>query len=203
MTQPYRVQSTSRKSGRQTTLDPRFLNREAAQSYLANLERKAGQWYTYAVIDPASAEGDTAWRDLGIDPAVAKASTMPRFATQDGPGRTQAPSEDREALQAPWEPSEADLARHQAEVKAMEIREWKKFQGHDLNAKATPEWTYEVNADGMCLRCAGTGQFCTGTLNGKPTGPGGICFRCNGKGVQTLDDVKRNGYRDRHQRVSL
>lgn len=36
-----------------------------------------------------------------------------------------------------------------------------------------------------CLRCAGTGQFVTGTCNGEPTGPGGICFRCEGKGYQT------------------
>jgi hypothetical protein len=46
-----------------------------------------------------------------------------------------------------------------------------------------------------CERCAGTGQFITGTLNGKPTGPGGPCFRCGGKGYQTDADRRRNyGY---------
>lgn len=42
-----------------------------------------------------------------------------------------------------------------------------------------------VQSTTRCQRCAGTGQFITGTENGKPTGPGGICFRCEGKGVQT------------------
>lgn len=42
---------------------------------------------------------------------------------------------------------------------------------------------YESDA-GRCGRCAGTGEFITGLHNGVPTGPGGICFRCGGKGVQ-------------------
>lgn len=55
-----------------------------------------------------------------------------------------------------------------------------------------------------CGRCAGTGMFITGTLNGKPIGPGGICFRCAGKGFQTEDDSRRNyGYDNYYQRVSL
>lgn len=46
-----------------------------------------------------------------------------------------------------------------------------------------------------CGRCAGTGAFVTGSLNGKPTGPGGHCYRCNGKGFHTFADRKRNyGY---------
>lgn len=36
-----------------------------------------------------------------------------------------------------------------------------------------------------CGRCAGTGLFITGSMNGKPTGPGGPCFRCAGKARQT------------------
>jgi hypothetical protein len=36
-----------------------------------------------------------------------------------------------------------------------------------------------------CSRCAGTGLFITGMENGRPTGPGGICFRCEGKGRQS------------------
>jgi hypothetical protein len=43
-----------------------------------------------------------------------------------------------------------------------------------------------------CERCGGTGQFITAVVNGKPTGPGGICFRCEGKGWQSPQDEKRN-----------
>lgn len=43
-----------------------------------------------------------------------------------------------------------------------------------------------------CKRCAGTGKFITMVLNGQPTGPGGDCFRCNGKGVQNVHDAERN-----------
>lgn len=46
-----------------------------------------------------------------------------------------------------------------------------------------------------CGRCAGTGAYITGTVNGVPTGPGGICYRCEGKGFQTDADRRRNfGY---------
>lgn len=43
-----------------------------------------------------------------------------------------------------------------------------------------------------CGRCAGTGLFITMVVNGKPTGPGGICYRCNGKGAQNDSDRRRN-----------
>lgn len=43
-----------------------------------------------------------------------------------------------------------------------------------------------------CRRCAGTGRFITYVENGVPKGPGGPCYRCNGKGVQTLADHHRN-----------
>lgn len=49
-----------------------------------------------------------------------------------------------------------------------------------------------------CERCSGTGQFITMSLNGKPTGPGGICFRCEGKGYQTEADKRRNWGYDNH-----
>lgn len=61
--------------------------------------------------------------------------------------------------------------------------------------------TYEVldkSAD-RCERCSGTGRFVRGTLNGKPAGPGGVCFRCNGKGKQDKSDAVRNAAYDRHQ----
>lgn len=40
-----------------------------------------------------------------------------------------------------------------------------------------------------CQRCAGSGMFVTGMMNGKPTGPGGPCFRCSGKGHQSCCDT--------------
>ncbi len=43
-----------------------------------------------------------------------------------------------------------------------------------------------------CARCATTGRYITGTVNGKPTGPGGDCFRCAGKGYQDTADLYRN-----------
>ena len=43
-----------------------------------------------------------------------------------------------------------------------------------------------------CPRCAGTGKFITHTVNGVPRGPGGDCFRCEGKGYQTVADAVRN-----------
>ena len=66
-------------------------------------------------------------------------------------------------------------------------------------------WTGEIRVDDTrksvsgtfhCGRCAGTGAFITGSLNGKPTGPGGICFRCHGKGRHTRADRKRNYWYD-------
>ena len=43
-----------------------------------------------------------------------------------------------------------------------------------------------------CGRCAGTGAFITYVENGVPKGPGGICFRCEGKGYQDARDEERN-----------
>jgi hypothetical protein len=68
--------------------------------------------------------------------------------------------------------------------------------------KGEPTPLQFVKAAGLvsfpCGRCAGTGSFITGTLNGKPTGPGGPCFRCSGKGRQNDADVRRNWYYDTH-----
>src|SRR3990167_7589547 len=49
-----------------------------------------------------------------------------------------------------------------------------------------------------CRRCAGTGAFITGTLNGQPTGPGGDCLRCGGKGTQNARAARRNYGADMH-----
>lgn len=54
-----------------------------------------------------------------------------------------------------------------------------------------------------CQRCAGTGQFVTGTVNGQPAGPGGICYRCGGSGTHNLRDRKRNAYYDSHAPVRV
>ena len=47
-----------------------------------------------------------------------------------------------------------------------------------------------------CPRCGGTGQYVTMVLNGKPSGPGGICYRCEGKGYQKAKDNHRNYWYD-------
>lgn len=60
------------------------------------------------------------------------------------------------------------------------------------------------NGNHFCRRCAGTGAFITRVENGVPKGPGGQCFRCNGKGFHNHDDRKRNwGYERSGRRVSL
>jgi len=68
------------------------------------------------------------------------------------------------------------------------------------SADADPKDWVRAAAHAMfrCGRCAGTGAFITGTVNGKPTGPGGICFRCEGKGVQDDADRRRNYGYDNH-----
>lgn len=50
----------------------------------------------------------------------------------------------------------------------------------------------------MCRRCAGTGRFITYVENGQPKGPGGVCYRCQGRGVQSDADVRRNYGADIH-----
>lgn len=61
-----------------------------------------------------------------------------------------------------------------------------------------------VAGNHFCGRCAGTGQFITGSNNGKPTGPGGACFRCGGKGYHNQADRRRNyGYELKGRKVYL
>jgi hypothetical protein len=54
-----------------------------------------------------------------------------------------------------------------------------------------------------CKRCATTGRFITYVENGQPKGPGGPCFRCDGKGVQSPADAHRNYWHDVKQIVRL
>src|SRR4051812_44928517 len=54
-----------------------------------------------------------------------------------------------------------------------------------------------------CRRCAGTGQFITRVENGVPTGPGGECFRCGGKGYQTVADRRRNYGHDNFAPIAI
>ena len=56
----------------------------------------------------------------------------------------------------------------------------------------------DVDGKFHCGRCAATGAFITMTVNGRPTGPGGICFRCEGKGYHTRADRARNKAHDQH-----
>jgi hypothetical protein len=53
------------------------------------------------------------------------------------------------------------------------------------------------NARPRCGRCAGTGKFITAVVNGQPTGPGGICYRCEGSGTLSARDEERNDNYDR------
>ncbi len=66
-------------------------------------------------------------------------------------------------------------------------------------------WDTDTKVKGKhtCSRCAGTGAFITMVENGKPKGPGGICFRCGGKGYHTLADRRRNDYHDTHRVVHI
>lgn len=54
-----------------------------------------------------------------------------------------------------------------------------------------------------CRRCAGTGQFITYMENGVPKGPGGPCFRCGGKGFQTVADRRRNYGHDNYAPIAI
>ena len=51
-----------------------------------------------------------------------------------------------------------------------------------------------------CRRCATTGRFVTGLHNGRPTGPGGECYRCGGKGYHDQEDRRRNAGYERYGR---
>jgi len=68
--------------------------------------------------------------------------------------------------------------------------------GAGVTEPSPKQWVQGAKAVSFpCGRCAGTGQFITMVENGVPKGPGGICFRCEGKGRQNDADRRRNhGY---------
>ena len=57
----------------------------------------------------------------------------------------------------------------------------------------------QATGNHRCTRCAGTGQFITMVVNGRPTGPGGACYRCGGKGFHNNADRRRNWGYTRYQ----
>lgn len=69
--------------------------------------------------------------------------------------------------------------------------------------RKTSDWTtliaFAKRVSFPCPRCAGTGRFITYVENGIPKGPGGICYRCSGKGRQNDADVRRNYGYDNHR----
>ncbi len=92
----------------------------------------------------------------------------------------------RERMVASYEVDVANNAAFDAAVKARLAKKGV--------ASPTPQQFVAV-ARGLrftCRRCAGTGAFITYVENGVPKGPGGACFRCNGKGSQNDADTRRN-----------
>ncbi len=96
-----------------------------------------------------------------------------------------------------------EYARIRARSQARSNAEFDAAVRVKLKAGATPaHWLLAARrVRFVCRRCAGTGQFITHVLNGQPRGPGGPCYRCEGKGWQTDADARRNYGADIHQRV--
>lgn len=129
---------------------------------------------------------------------------------------TKHPTETREywlrcaAAERRW--AQDERGRRTAPVESIQIH-LRNAEEYEARAAAIPEGTPALNEvldvglwdnDGrvvgnhFCRRCAGTGQFITRVENGQPKGPGGICFRCQGKGHHTQADRRRNWGRDQH-----
>ena len=77
------------------------------------------------------------------------------------------------------------------------------FKVSHLGSHETPEeWVAAIDRHlEKCPQCGGTGRLITGSHNGRLTGPGGHCFRCEGKGLQSWKDGRRNAFFDANQRV--
>jgi hypothetical protein len=84
----------------------------------------------------------------------------------------------------------AEADRLEAEAKRTEARTQKARQEREMwDAFYTPKPRPEA-PDGMivvtCSKCHGSGKYCSGVLNGRPTsGTGFTCWSCNGTGYKT------------------
>jgi len=185
----WKVRSISRSNGRRVTLNPNFLNRAAAMTFLERMEAKHGHWYSYEAFEP---EAEAAMEAIG--------------EAQEAPGATQGPDLDLDGGEddsVRYRPSQAQQAEWDREAREADRKAAAHFAGRNLNEAAKPDDGYDIGEDGRCQRCAGTGQFITMVENGVPKGPGGTCFRCAGKGWQTVRDARRNDYWERHRTISL
>jgi hypothetical protein len=87
------------------------------------------------------------------------------------------------------------LAKTPAEFNAAVIARFDKANVPEESRTPKAFLNFAKKVSFPCRRCAGTGQYITKVVNGTPTGPGGICYRCNGKGRQNDADRCRNyGY---------
>ena len=71
--------------------------------------------------------------------------------------------------------------------------------GVGITKPTEKQWVQGAKAVSFpCQRCAGTGLYITMVENGVLKGPGGACFRCDGKGRQNDGDRRRNHGYDRY-----
>lgn len=97
-------------------------------------------------------------------------------------------------LRAEYRTIRARSHAHFAEFNAI-VRE---HLGAKADAATPEQWVAAAKAARIpCRRCCGTGDFITMTENGVPKGPGGVCYRCAGKGWQDDADSVRNAVADR------
>lgn len=99
-------------------------------------------------------------------------------------------------------PSVEELRAQYASIRAEFTYDNINARGFDARVVAagakTPEEFVDIarTMTCTCRRCAGTGQYIVGTVNGAPKFGGGHCYRCEGKGRQDITDSTRNRYYD-------
>lgn len=124
-------------------------------------------------------------RDIGFEALAAR--IMKRFRMQ------LAPAADVAACRAEYRAILADMTYDNVTAK--------EFNALVIAAGANTPESFVAIAKNMtctCGRCAGTGNYITRVENGVPRGPGGECYRCQGKGYQTREDAVRNRVFDLH-----
>lgn len=97
----------------------------------------------------------------------------------------------------------AAMNPHNMGYDVRECRCGTQFRCFKISLRQKCDACYTEATEEFCRNCAGTGQYITGITNEVPTGPGGICFRCRGKGFQTKADRSRNEYYDRNRWVAI